>query len=227
MHKKHLLVKKIINFFNSEKNQIDEQKLNDLNNDIISYREKTNYNTKEENDNKGNKSYAYIKESKLTTICDMVCKNKLPNGLFTFVEKPENLKIQKKKITTNFDNLINDSIEEENKQNLILFNLGGLSNYEISSLERGEYLGQYNMNLILGGNKVYNHEEYFNEVKDYINNKNIIKETEEKSDKNLEKKDSKINIDDKLSGSGSKEKMKKTGKNIKSNDDDTFDEDLK
>ena len=83
------------------------------------------------------------------------------------------------------------------------------------------------MNLILGGNKVYNHEEYFNEVKDYINNKNIIKETEEKSDKNLEKKDSKINIDDKLSGSGSKEKMKKTGKNIKSNDDDTFDEDLK
>ena len=219
--------KKIINFFNSEKNQIDEQKLNDLNNDMISYREKTNYNTKEENDNKGNKSYAYIKESKLTTICDMVCKNKLPNGLFTFVEKPENLKIQKKKITTNFDNLINDSIEEENKQNLILFNLGGLSNYEISSLERGEYLGQYNMNLILGGNKVYNHEEYFNEVKDYINNKNIIKETEEKSDKNLEKKDSKINIDDKLSGSGSKEKMKKTGKNIKSNDDDTFDEDLK
>ena len=157
----------------------------------------------------------------------MVCKNKLPNSLFTFVEKPENLKIQKKKITTNFDNLINDRIEEENKQNLILFNLGGLSNYEISSLERGEYLGQYNMNLILGGNKVYNHEEYFNEVKDYINNKNIIKETEEKSDKNLEKKDSKINIDDKLSGSGSKEKMKKTGKNIKSNDEDTFDEDLK
>ena len=219
--------KSIINFFNSSENHIDFKKLNDLDNSIISYREKTNYNTREENDNKGNKSYAYIKECKLTTICDMCCKGKLPNNLFTFVEKPENLIIQKKNILTNFGNLISGSNEEEKKQNLILFNLGGLSNYEISSLERGEYLGQYNMNLILGSNKVYNYEEYFEEIKNYNKRKDLIKKCEEKNDnEKYGKKDSKIDINDLYSGNGSKEKMKKNDNNYK-NDDDTFEEDMK
>ncbi len=92
-----------------------------------------------------------------------------------------------------------------------MFNLGGISNFEISSLERGEYLGQYNMNLILGSNKVYNYEEYFEEVKNYLDGKISISRTYEDDNENIEKKDSKINISDISypNEKGSKEKIKK------------------
>ena len=223
--------KEIIKNINKEKFLIDIGKLDELNNIIISYREKTNYNTKEENENKDDRRYNYVKESKLTTICDMLCKNKLPNNLFTFVEKPENIQYQSKGYATNFGGIINDQEKEEIKQNLILFNIGGLSNYEVASLERGVYLGQYNMNLILGGNKVYNYEEYFEELKDYyIRHKNYIVKTLEGTkikkveDNNLEKVDTKIDIDISYDEKGSKEKMKKKKNN---NLDDTYPEDFK
>ena len=222
--------KEIINFIDKEKFLIDIGKLDELYNNIISYREKTNYNTNEENENKNDKRYNYVKESTLTTICDMLCKNELPNNLFTFVEKPENIQYKNKKFNINFGGQINDQEKEEIKQNLILFNIGGLSNYEVASLERGVYLEQYNMNLILGGNKVYNHEEYFKELEDYYNiknkNKNPIEKTEEeftnlkKNEKNnLEKKDTKVDINIINDSKGSKEKMKKKG--INNNLDDT------
>ena len=223
--------KEIIKNINKEKFLIDIGKLDELNNIIISYREKTNYKTKEENENKDDKRFNYVKESKLTTICDMLCKNKLPNNLFTFVEKPENIQYQSKGYATNFGGIINDQEKEEIKQNLILFNIGGLSNYEVASLERGVYLGQYNMNLILGGNKVYNYEEYFEELKDYyIRHKNYIVKTLEGTkikkveDNNLEKVDTKIDIDISYDEKGSKEKMKKKKNN---NLDDTYPEDFK
>ena len=213
--------KKIINFFNQQRNLIDKDKLIELDNDIMAYREKSNYETKEEEDNKNDKRFVYIKECKLTTICDMLCKNKLPEKFFTFVEKPVNIKFQKKKFKTIIDNLINDKTDDENKQKLILFNMGGISNFEISSLERGEYLGQYNMNLILGSNKVYNHEEYFEEVKNYLDGKISISRTYEDDNENMEKKDSKINISDISypNEKGSKEKIKK---NEIEDDEDTF-----
>lgn len=226
--------KKIIDFLNEDKITIDIGKLNELDKSLIEYREKTNYNTMEEQNNKDDKRYNYIKESKLTTICDMACKNKLPENLFTYVEKPENIKIQKKKLTTNFDNVINKK-DDEKKQNLILFNIGGLSNLEISSLEKGDKIGQYNMNLILGSNKIYNSEEYFVEINDYINKKNfdtgtIIETKEEDINKNLESKDIKVDVkgisfDDK----GSKEKMKNIGNKQKNrkNSDDTAEDDYK
>ena len=222
--------KKIIDFVNKEENLLEQSKLDELDKSIIAHREKTNYNTKEENDNKADKRYSYTKECKLTTICDMCCKDKLPADLFTFVEKPENVKFQKKKYAINLGNAKNEDEEKEIKQNLILFNLGGLSNYEISSLERGDSLGQYNMNLILGGNKIYNHEEYISELKDYIEKKNNIIKTEEKDDlgKIKENKDTIIQMPDDISYSekGSKEKMKKKKqKNIISEDKDITQED--
>ena len=217
--------KKIIEFFNRGKSLIDSEKLEELNYSIISYRKNTNYNTKEEEENKDDNRFIYVRESKLTTLCDMTCKNKLPEEFFTFVEKPENLKFQNKKFKTGFDNLINED-EEENKQNLILFNLGGLSNYEISSLERGKYLGQYNINLVLGGNKIYNSKEYLNEIQDYINGKNPIKKKQESSqNKNLESKDSKVDINEiSFNEKGSSEKLKKNNKKNETFDDD---EDMK
>ena len=221
--------KEIINFFTQEKFLVDLKLLEELDNSIISYREKNIYDSEEEKENKNDKRYYFIKESKLTSICDMCCKNKLPENLFTFVEKPENIKFQK---NINNINLINDKEDEENLQNLILFNIGGLSNYEISSLERGKYLGQYNMNLILGSNKVYNYNEYFNEIKKYLKGKNeIIRKKEEEFkdiDENNEKeRDIKIKINDislKKNDLDSKEKF-----NIKNdvNTNDSFPIDYK
>ena len=168
----------------------------------------------------------------------MLFKDELPDNLFTYVEKAD-LKFEKKFNINLGGVLINDKDNDEIKQNLILFNIGGLSNYEVASLERGFYMGQYNMNLILGGNKIYNHEEYFKELEDYYNikknNKNPIVKTEEKytvekkeyEKKNVGKKDTKVEININNDSKGSKEKMKKKGKNDSQDDDTEFPESFK
>ena len=227
--------KKIINFLNKGKMLIDLDSLEELDKSIISYREKNNYKTNEEINNKNDKRYNYVKECKLTTICDMCSKNNLPKNIFTFVEKPENIKTQNKFGLKN--NMFKNSEDDKNKQNLILFNIGGLSNYEIASLERGSYINQYDVNLILGANKIYNYKEYFDELTHYFNGNNEIvkineampkeiKETKKNSNKKkeAEKDDSaeqKINvreINEKDSdGKYSKEKLKK-----KKRDDDSI-----
>ena len=227
--------KKIINFLNKGKILIDRDSLEELNKSIISYREKTKYKTNEENENKDDKRYNYVKECKLTTICDMCSKNQLPKNMFTFVEKPENIKTQNK-FGLKIDRLIN-SEEDKNKQNLILFNIGGLSNYEIASLERGSYLNQYDLNLILGANKIYNYKEYFDELTHYFNGSNEItkkkeeipkeiketknnsnKKKEDEKDDSAEQKISVREVNEKDSdGKFSKEKLKK-----KKRDDDSI-----
>ena len=227
--------KKIINFLNKGKILIDRDSLEELDKSIISYREKTKYKTNEENENKDDKRYNYVKECKLTTICDMCSKNQLPKNMFTFLEKPENIKTQNK-FGLKIDRLIN-SEEDENKQNLILFNIGGLSNYEIASLERGSYLNQYDLNLILGANKIYNYKEYFDELTHYFNGSNEItkkkevipqeiketknnsnKKKEDEKDDSAEQKISVREVNEKDSdGKFSKEKLKK-----KKRDDDSI-----
>jgi hypothetical protein len=238
--------KKIINYLSQGKCLINVDTMKELNKSIISYREKNDYETEEEKDNKDDKRFPYVKECKLTTICDMCCKNQLPKNIFTFVEKPENIKTQKN-FAINFGNIIDDSEDGNDLQNLILFNIGGLSNYEISSLERGNYIKQYNMNLILGGNIIYNYKEYLDEIKDYFKGnvqirrpkevipKEILKTIEqnkkkENNEKRKEYAEQKVNIredDDKnyYDGKGSKENLKKFKK--KKSDDDSFETDLK
>ena len=64
-----------------------------------------------------------------------------------------------------------------NLDNLILFNVGGLSNFEISSLEKANKNKQFNINLIYGSNQIYNHEEYIQYIKAYFKGNNgIVKE---------------------------------------------------
>ena len=241
--------KKIINFLNQGKCLINLDSMEELNKKIISYREKNNYDTNEEKENKNDKRYFYVKESKLTTLCDMCSKNQLPKDLFTFVESPENIKSQKK-FNTKFDMFKGSSEEEDSneKQNLILFNIGGLSNYEISSLERGSYINQYDVNLILGSNKIYNCKEYFDELTFYFNGDDKVKRISEKipkeiaetkkktgkkeKEKNDENEENEENVEQKVSvrdtnekytdGKSSKEKLKKKKKK-----DDSFDTDYK
>jgi len=215
--------KKIINFFDKGKCLKNPDIIDQLEDLIISYREENNYDTKEEKENENDKRYPYVKESKLTTLCDMCGKNKLPKAFFSFVEKPENL--PEKKVNINlglFGNNKNDDEEDEkSKQNLILYNIGGLSNYEIASLEKGVDAGHWGLNLILGANKIYNYKEYFIELNNYMKGnigiKKIVEEMPEeikkiKNQKNKDKPQIYIENSEISSGNGgkySKEKLNK------------------
>ena len=217
--------KKIINFFDKGKCLKNPDIIDQLEDLIISYREENNYDTKEEKENENDKRYPYVKESKLTTLCDMCGKNKLPRAFFSFVEKPENL--PEKKVNINlglFGNNKNDDEEDEkSKQNLILYNIGGLSNYEIASLEKGVDAGHWGLNLILGANKIYNYKEYFIELNNYMKGnigiKKIVEEMPEeikkiKNQKNKDKPQIYIENSEISSGNGgkySKEKLNKKG----------------
>ncbi len=128
----------------------------------------------------------------------MCSKNKLPNNLFQFVENPENLNLFHKK--TYETKLLNNDEEDNNfnddKPNLILFNIGGISRYEICSIEKGNLNGQFNYNIIIGANNIYNSETFLNEVEDYLNgNEGIIQISENNNNNEIaDTKDVKIEM---------------------------------
>ncbi len=236
--------RQIINFFTQENTKINADILKNLDKYIILHRNKYKYNTQEEQDNKKDKRYLCVKESKLTTICDMCCKNELPKDLFEYIEPPENITYHK--YQTN--NIIIENKEEDtqNLQNLILFNVGGISNYEVASIEKANHIGQFKFNMILGGNKIYNYNEYFNEIKNYFENKDGItyedkenpedfyandenevqEEEEEKKEKKKKKKKKRKNTDNSMNESysynvnekKSKDYVKIEMKNLDDND---------
>ena len=151
---------------------MNNETLTNIDKCIVLHRNKYKYDTQEEADNKKDKRYLCIKESKLTTICDMCSKNELPKDLFEYLEPPVNINFESSKI--NFFNENNIKNENENKQNLILYNIGGLSNYEISSIDKSNEIGQFNFNVIYGSNNIYNYQEYFDEIKEYLQGNNGI-----------------------------------------------------
>ena len=86
----------------------------------------------------------------------------------------------------------NDDINTD-KSNLILFNVGGISRYEICSIEKGVLNGQFNYNIIMGANTIYNSENFLNEVDEYLKGNDGIIEIKEINDETLDAKDVKIN----------------------------------
>ena len=78
----------------------------------------------------------------------MCCKNELPQNDFEYVVKPKIFNINNKtskKINNNKANLLIENIDLDlqsetplNLDNLIIYNVGGLSTYEISSLEKAK-----------------------------------------------------------------------------------------
>ena len=169
---------KMIEYFTPERSSIDENIMNRLNKEIVLFRNRNKYNINSENNK--DKRYICVRESKLTTLCDMCCKNELPEDDFTYVIKPKlmnankinkkykaNILIQNQDLDLQSENMLNID-------NLILFNVGGLSTYEISSLEKGIKNKQFNMNLIYGSNQIYNHEEYLKYINDYFKGKSGI-----------------------------------------------------
>ena len=126
----------------------------------------------------------------------MCSKNELPKTLFEFVEAPENLiKIEKKKKKYEINNLIDYEKDDINtdKPNLILFNVGGISRYEICSIEKGNLNGQFNYNIIIGANKIYNSKTFLNEVEDYLNGNEGIIQISENDNESKDVNDIKIN----------------------------------
>ena len=170
---------KMIEFFSPERCSIDENVMNRLNREIILFRGRNKYSNLN-SENRKDKRYIFIRESKLTTLCDMCCKNELPEEDFAYVIKPKlmnankinkkykaNILIQNQDLDLQSENMLNID-------NLIVFNVGGLSTYEISSLEKGIKNKQFNMNLIYGSNQIYNHEEYLRYIDDYFKGKSGI-----------------------------------------------------
>ena len=210
--------KKIINFFTQENTKINNDILKNIDKYIILHRNKYKYNNQEEIDNKKDKRYLCIKESKLATICDMCTKNELPKDLFEYLEPPSNLCFENTKINIFKENNIKK--EEENKQNLILYNIGGLSNYEISSIDKANIIAQFNFNIIYGSNNIYNYEEYFDEIKAYLEGNNgIIQENYNEEEININEPESnqiennfEINEEINVKNEEKKEKKKKKKK---------------
>ena len=200
--------KNIINFFDKKKCLLNTDVIDQLEQSLVSYRTKNYNQTKEDLDNKNDKSYPYIKESKFTTLCDMCSKNELPKTFFSYVEKPENLP-QKVKINLG---LFGSKQEDDNdsNQNLILYCIGGLSNFEVASMEQGLEIGQWGLNLILGANKIYNYKEFFGEISDYLKGNNGIISVEEKIPKEIKNKKEK----DKEERKKEEEKNKNKGKKV-------------
>jgi hypothetical protein len=175
---------RMIEFFSVERSSIDEEDMKRITKEIILFRNRNKYNTKDEQENQGDKRYICVKESKITTLCDMCCKNELPEDDFQYVIQPKLYNVNKtnKKYKANI--LIQNQdmdLQSENNvlniDNLILFNVGGLSTYEVSSLEKAIKNKQFNMNLIYGSNQIYNHDEYLKYIKDYFKgNSGIVKD---------------------------------------------------
>ena len=207
--------KNIINFFDKKKCLLNTDVIDQLEQSLVSYRTKNYNQTKEDLDNKNDKSYPYIKESKFTTLCDMCSKNELPKTFFSYVEKPENLP-QKVKINLG---LFGSKQEDDNdsNQNLILYCIGGLSNFEVASMEQGLEIGQWGLNLILGANKIYNYKEFFGEISDYLKGNNGIISVEEKIPKEIKNKKKKDEEERKKEEEKNKNKGKKVDINEKDN----------
>ena len=169
---------KLIEYFSLERSLIDEEDMKKINKDIILFRNNNKYKTREEKENKSDKRYLCVKESKLTTLCDMCCKNQLPENDFEYVVRPKLFNQNQKNMKANIliENLDLDVQSEAplNLDNLIIYNNGGLSTYEIASLEKAKKNKQFNMNIIYGSNQIYNHEEYINYIKEYFKGNNGI-----------------------------------------------------
>ena len=161
----------LIKFFDKENTKINENDLKQIDKDIINFRKKNIYYSDDEENQeneKNDKRYIGYFESKLNTIINLCCKNKLNENYFTFMaDKKKIFQKSKSKLILNDENA--KYVEyDENSHTILLFNLGGLSYYEISNIYKGIRNNQFNYNIILGSNKLYNSEEYLEEINNFL-----------------------------------------------------------
>ena len=158
----------LIKFFDKENTKINENDLKEINKEIINFRKKNIYYSEDEENEKNDKRYLGYFESKLNTIINLCCKNKLNENYFTFLaDKKKIFQKSKSKLYFNDENV--KYVEyDENSHSILLFNLGGLSYYEISNIYKGIRNNQFNYNIIIGSNKFYNSDEYLEEINNFL-----------------------------------------------------------
>ena len=117
----------LIKFFDKENTKINENDLKEINKEIINFRKKNIYYSEDEENEKNDKRYLGYFESKLNTIINLCCKNKLNENYFTFLaDKKKIFQKSKSKLYFNDENV--KYVEyDENSHSILLFNLGGLS----------------------------------------------------------------------------------------------------
>lgn len=158
----------LIKFFDKENTKINENDLKEINKEIINFRKKNIYYSEDEENEKNDKRYLGYFESKLNTIINLCCKNKLNENYFTFLaDKKKIFQKSKSKLYFNDENV--KYVEyDENSHSILFFNLGGLSYYEISNIYKGIRNNQFNYNIIIGSNKFYNSDEYLEEINNFL-----------------------------------------------------------
>ena len=158
----------LIKFFDKENTKINENDLKEINKEIINFRKKNIYYSEDEENEKKDKRYLGYFESKLNTIINLCCKNKLNENYFTFLaDKKKIFQKSKSKLYFNDENV--KYVEyDENSHSILFFNLGGLSYYEISNIYKGIRNNQFNYNIIIGSNKFYNSDEYLEEINNFL-----------------------------------------------------------
>ena len=96
----------LIKFFDKENTKINENDLKEINKEIINFRKKNIYYSEDEENEKKDKRYLGYFESKLNTIINLCCKNKLNENYFTFLaDKKKIFQKSKSKLYFNDENV--------------------------------------------------------------------------------------------------------------------------
>ena len=102
---------------------------------------------------------------KLKPIVEQCANRTLNEEIFGFVEKMEkNDKGGKYGLKGLFGNNGNSDERDLNKENLVVFSVGGISYNEIASINELIHGGNVNYKVIIGSTGIYNGEEYLNEL---------------------------------------------------------------
>ena len=110
-------------------------------------------------------------EPKLVSTVESWGNIELKNDDFPFVDEPKNKGIFRKKISTGV--FFNSANQDEEKPNFILFNIGGLSHNEISSMEKLTIDKKFSQNLIIGTDKIITANEYVDAIKNLSNSSSL------------------------------------------------------
>ncbi len=158
---------KVIAYFTKE-NSISKDEIDSLDKEILIYRTKNKDSKKLEKDNR----FLCVKEAKLATLVEMLANNVLPIAHFDYLQEPKNKGKKKKKKIGLLEEANREESDEAPKDFLFLFNFGGISHYEVSSIEKvGKEIGYQ---VAIGSNDIFNANEYLKLAGSHVSNKGKV-----------------------------------------------------
>ena len=105
---------------------------------------------------------------KISTIVEGCSRQELNPDEYAFVETPTGLPAVKKYTSHNIflGNRSENEDDEEDKQNIIVFNIGGIAHNEIASLDNLVKEKKINFKVIIGSTGIYTASQYLKELED-------------------------------------------------------------